>query len=55
MDRLVHHGRVAGTTGTAGELAPDFTGDLENPLADHGTRPRVTDLYATQRDRLNLG
>ncbi|WP_433516589.1 glycosyl hydrolase family 28-related protein [Nonomuraea sp. CA-143628] len=46
---------VQGTTGTAGELAPDFTGDLENLLADHGTRPRVTDLYTAQRDRLNLG
>jgi hypothetical protein len=46
---------VQGTTGTVSELAPDFTGDLENLLADHGTRPRVTDLYAAQRDRLNLG
>ncbi|MEV6155001.1 glycosyl hydrolase family 28-related protein [Nonomuraea sp. NPDC052129] len=46
---------VQGTTGTASELAPDFTGDLENLLADHGTRPRVTDLYTAQRDRLNLG
>ncbi|MEV1243937.1 glycosyl hydrolase family 28-related protein [Nonomuraea sp. NPDC049750] len=45
---------VQGTTGTVSELAPDFTGDLENLLADHGTRPRVTDLYAAQRDRLNL-
>lgn len=45
---------VQGTTGTVSELAPDFTGDLENLLADHGTRPRVTDLYTAQRDRLNL-
>ncbi|MEV0347039.1 glycosyl hydrolase family 28-related protein [Nonomuraea sp. NPDC050680] len=46
---------VQGTTGTVSELTPDFTGDLENLLADHGTRPRVTDLYAAQRDRLHLG
>jgi len=45
---------VQGTDGTDSELPPDFTGDLENVLADHGSRPRVTDLYAAQRDRLRL-
>jgi hypothetical protein len=45
---------VQGTVDTDSELTPDFAGDLENLLADHGVRPRVTDLYAAQRDRLGL-
>jgi hypothetical protein len=45
---------VQGTTGTASELTPDFTGDLESLLAEQGSRPQVTDLYAAQRDRLHL-
>ncbi|HEU4421537.1 MAG TPA: glycosyl hydrolase family 28-related protein [Pilimelia sp.] len=45
---------VQGTEGTASELTPDFAGDLENLLADHGCAPRVTDLYAAQRNRLDL-
>jgi hypothetical protein len=40
---------VQGTTGTGSELTPDFAGDLESVVADHGVRPRVTDLYAAQR------
>jgi hypothetical protein len=44
---------VQGTEGTASELTPDFTGDLESLLADHGARPSVADLYAAQRDRLD--
>jgi hypothetical protein len=43
---------VQGTTGTGSELTPDFPGDLESLLADHGVRPRITDLYAAQRDQL---
>jgi hypothetical protein len=42
---------IQGATGTNSELTPDFTGDLESLLADHGVRPRVTDLYAAQRQR----
>ncbi|SEG88505.1 Pectate lyase superfamily protein [Nonomuraea solani] len=45
---------VQGPSGTASELTPDFTGDLENLLIGHGTRPRVADLYAAQRARLHL-
>jgi hypothetical protein len=45
---------VQGTGSTDSGLTPDFAGDLENLLADHGSRPRVTDLYAAQRDRLRL-
>ncbi|GAA3814779.1 hypothetical protein GCM10022226_39520 [Sphaerisporangium flaviroseum] len=45
---------VQGATGTASELPPDFAGDLESVVADHGSRPRVPDLYAAQRDRLRL-
>jgi Pectate lyase superfamily protein len=45
---------IQGTTGTDSELTPDFTGDLENLLAEHGSRPHVADLYAAQRDRLRL-
>jgi hypothetical protein len=41
---------VQGTTSTDSELTPDFSGDLEAVLADHGVRPRVTDLYAAQRE-----
>jgi len=40
---------VQGTTGADSELTPDFPGDLESLLADHGVRPQVTDLYAAQR------
>ncbi len=40
---------VQGTTGTDSELTPDFSGDLEAVIADHGVRPRVTDLYSAQR------
>ncbi|MGH3648752.1 MAG: glycosyl hydrolase family 28-related protein, partial [Micromonosporaceae bacterium] len=43
---------VQGTDGTDSELTPDFAGDLENLLADHGSRPSVTDLYAAQRAHL---
>ncbi|MGN9837273.1 glycosyl hydrolase family 28-related protein [Nonomuraea sp. H19] len=42
---------VQGAAGTASELPPDFTGDLENLLVEQGSPPRVTDLYAAQRDR----
>jgi len=45
---------VQGTTGTVSELTPDFPGDLENVVADHGAVPQVTDLYAAQRRRLDL-
>ncbi|MEV0387985.1 glycosyl hydrolase family 28-related protein [Nonomuraea sp. NPDC050643] len=45
---------VQGTTTTDSELTPDFTGDLENLLTGHGTRPHITDLYAAQRDHLHL-
>lgn len=45
---------VQGTDGTASELTPDFTGDLEAVAADHAARPQVTDLYAAQRDQLIL-
>jgi len=45
---------IQGTAGTASELTPDFAGDLESLLADHGVRPQVTDLYTAQRDRLRL-
>jgi len=45
---------VQGTDGTDSELTPDFAGDLETLLADHGSLPRVTDLYAAQRRRLGL-
>jgi len=40
---------VQGTTSTDRDLTPDFSGDLESLLADHGVRPRVADLYAAQR------
>ncbi len=43
---------VQGVASTVSELVPDFTGDLESLLADHGARPHVTDLYAAQRDCL---
>jgi hypothetical protein len=42
---------IQGATSTTSELTPDFTGDLESLTADHGVRPRVTDLYAAQRQR----
>jgi hypothetical protein len=43
---------VQGTSGTASELTPDFTGDLESLLLLPGARPRVGDLYAAQRSHL---
>jgi hypothetical protein len=46
---------VQGADGSDSGLTPDFAGDLENVVADHGSRPRVTDLYAAQRRRLGLG
>lgn len=42
---------IQGTNGTSSELTPDFTGDLESLLVEQGSPPRVTDLYAAQRDR----
>lgn len=45
---------IQGVSSTVSELTRDFTGDLENLVADHGVRPSVTDLYAAQRERLRL-
>ncbi|GAA2386797.1 hypothetical protein GCM10010404_49650 [Nonomuraea africana] len=42
---------VQGAQGTNSGLTPDFSGDLESLVADHGSRPHVTDLYAAQRER----
>ncbi|MEV2268839.1 glycosyl hydrolase family 28-related protein [Nonomuraea africana] len=42
---------VQGAQGTNSGLTPDFSGDLESLMADHGSRPHVTDLYAAQRER----
>jgi hypothetical protein len=45
---------LQGTTDAASQLTPDFPGDLESVLADHGSRPRVVDLYNAQRRRTGL-
>jgi len=45
---------IQGTDSTTSQLTPDFSGDLESLLAQQGSRPRVTDLYAAQRARLHL-
>ncbi|WP_344871852.1 glycosyl hydrolase family 28-related protein [Nonomuraea antimicrobica] len=41
---------VRGTGDTASGLPRDFAGDLQNLAAQQGSTPRVTDLYAAQRD-----
>ena len=43
---------VQGVEGNASGLTPDFDGDLQSLVADHGTKPSVADLYAAQRKAL---
>ena len=45
---------VQGVTSTDSGLTPDFTGDLETVLAQHGSAPSVADLYAAQRAQLRM-